>query len=113
MGGALFTKGHKKIGGRKKGSPNRKTLLSAASVLSDAGCHPVAEILRLLPRLKTPAKKIEIYQWLTEWACVKPKEGEENDGAIDVTPDDGDDVTTADLLKLVRKTHETKGPSDK
>ncbi len=41
----MFKSGHKKIGGRKRGSKNKKTLLAADELLLKLGINPIEKLI--------------------------------------------------------------------
>lgn len=60
-----FEQGHEKIGGRKAGTPNRKTLLRASAVLAERGLSPTDELIKIAQDLETKtATCIEIWKFL-------------------------------------------------
>ncbi len=42
-----FEKGHTKIGGRQKGSPNKKTLLKAVDLLLNLEINPIQKLIEI------------------------------------------------------------------
>jgi len=43
----MFEKGHKKLGGRKKGSKNKNTLLKVDEVLLNANINPIEKLIAI------------------------------------------------------------------
>ena len=43
----MFEKGHKKIGGRQKGTKNKKTMLSADELLLERGVNPIEKLIEI------------------------------------------------------------------
>lgn len=101
---AQFTKGHQKMGGRKKGTPNKKKVLKVADVLAEKGINPVEKILEQLPYLD-PKDQVKAWLELQSYTEAKPRE-------VEVDPPEADDedavkkATTAELLSIVRKSKE-------
>jgi len=94
--------------GRKKGVPNKAKFQTTASVLAEAGLHPVSEILRILEEdakkdakdQMYPSAKIGIYLDLLAFCQAKPKEIEEDVG--DDPSEELEGTPTETLLKLVK-----------
>ncbi len=54
-----------KIGGRKAGTPNKKTLLRAAAVLADKGLSPTDELVKIAQDDATPVEtRISLWKFL-------------------------------------------------
>lgn len=70
--------------GRKKGQPNRITLLRVEDFLNTKGIHPVQKILDLLPTLD-PADQVKT--WLHLMKYVEP-ELRPTEALLNVTPED-------------------------
>ena len=43
----MFEKGHSKIGGRKKGTPNKVTLIRADDLLLQLGINPIQKLIEI------------------------------------------------------------------
>ena len=43
----MFEKGHSKIGGRKKGTPNKVTLIRADDLLLQLGINPIQRLIEI------------------------------------------------------------------
>lgn len=99
--GIKFHKGMKKPegSGRKKGTPNKKKLIKAVDFLSEKDINPVQKILDLIPLLDAK-EAVDAWFDLLSYCQGKPKEVEEEKGLVD--PEDFEEVTTEDLLKLVK-----------
>ncbi len=101
---AKFEKGHQKIGGRKKGSKNKATVLRAESVMAEMGYNPVREMILQTRSENIPEDiKAKLHMELNALINAKPKAKE-----IEPTPEPTEDpdlsgVSTADLLQLVKK----------
>jgi hypothetical protein len=93
-----FEKGHQKYGGRKKGTPNKKTILRVEEVLAERGVHPVVEILKLLPNMPASDAAKTLIDLLK--FCQPPAKAAEGEGdALPPLPPDvelsDDDITQA------------------
>lgn len=73
-----FENGHEKVGGRKPGSPNKKTLLRAAFVLADMGISPTERLVEIADDPQTPIpERVELWKFLQSYVeapQVKPTE---------------------------------------
>ncbi len=96
--------------GRKKGSKNIKKVLKVADFLAQNDLNPAEEILKLInakdPKddeksLLGPSVRLTAWLDLLSYCQAKPKAVEDNDND-EVDPDDFDELTSADLLKLVK-----------
>ena len=58
-----FEKGYKKIGGRQKGTPNKKTIVKADEILLDLNVNPIQRLIELAESDKTTVdQKISCYK---------------------------------------------------
>ena len=58
-----FEKGHKKISGRQKGTPNNKTIVKADEILLDLNVNPLQRLIELAESDKTTVdQKISCYK---------------------------------------------------
>lgn len=94
--------------GRKKGTPNKKKLLKVVDILAEKDLNPVVEILKLMNSLDSkgkpalsPSMKITAWFDLLSYCQAKPKEVEAEKDPLN--PEDYEEVSSADLLKLVKK----------
>lgn len=102
-----FKKGHAKVGGRQKGTPNKKRIPKAADFLAENDFNPIAEILEILAEDKK--KPLDKQMWpsvragicfdLMSYVQAKPKEIEKDD-AGDLLDDVGE-VSEETILKLI------------
>lgn len=94
----MFKKGDSKpaLSGRKKGSLNKKTILSVDQILADKDINPTEEILKLIPTL-SDGGKIQAWFELLSYTQAKPKPSE--DTAKDASDDEV--LTMADILEMV------------
>jgi hypothetical protein len=102
---AKFTKDNQpKSRGRPKGSKSLKKVLKADQVMADLNFNPVQFLVTLAQSKTTPDDlKVKIGIELSSLINAKPKAKEET--AEEPTPDEPDlsDISTADLLQLVKK----------
>ena len=70
----MFVKGNKKPAnsGRKKGTPNKKSIARVADILFDKNINPVEKILSEV-RYLTPKEQIDVWLDLLTWCEPKPK----------------------------------------
>lgn len=68
--------------GRKKGSPNKRTIPKVADFLSENGLNPAEEIVKIIsdPDLH-PKYKLQGWMELMSYTQAKPKEAEDNSEA--------------------------------
>lgn len=86
MTGNRWYKGMPRIpgSGRQKGTPNKRKLVNVDEMLSQAGKHPIKEILALLPYLE-PVDQVKV--WLSILPYTQPKYRDiETEDSLDVTP---------------------------
>jgi hypothetical protein len=69
-----FEKGHAKIGGRKKGTPNNKTLIRADDLLLQLGINPIQRLIELAESDEaTIDHKINCYKEIAKYTYPKFK----------------------------------------
>ena len=66
-----FEVGHNKVGGRKKGTPNRKTL-SALEIFERLNFEPLSELILLIPKLE-PSDQAKVFIHLSSFIYPKRK----------------------------------------
>ena len=59
----MFEKGHKKLGGRKKGSKNKNTLLKVDEVLLNANINPIEKLIEIAESKETSTEQ-QIRYWI-------------------------------------------------
>lgn len=84
--------------GRRKGTPNKKTVLRVSDVLAEKGINPTEKILELLPKLK---ESEQIHVWFELLSYLEPKPAPEKKDEDD-PGDAGEDLTTEQILDMVR-----------
>lgn len=94
--------GRQKTGGRRKGTLNKRTaiqrLLKVDEALLKQGLDPIAEVLRLLPKLD-PKDQVKVLLELTSYLQVKPRV----EAPVSTPPQDpAAEIPTAQLLSLVK-----------
>lgn len=86
--------------GRRPGSKNKKKIVKVADLLAEKEINPVEKILALIPSLD-PQDQVKSWLDLLSYCQSKPKAVEEpQDDDEDL--EDFDEVSNADLIKLVR-----------
>ena len=69
-----FEKGHEKIGGRQKGSPNKKTLLKAADLLLNLEINPIQKLIEIAESDEaTIDHRINCYKEIAKYTYPKLK----------------------------------------
>ena len=69
-----FEKGHTKIGGRQKGSPNKKTLLKAVDLLLDLNINPIQKLIEIAESDEaTIDHRINCYKEISKYTYPKLK----------------------------------------
>ena len=67
-----FKKGHTKIGGRKKGTPNKKTLIRADELLLQLNINPIQKLIELAESDEaTIDHKINCYKEIAKYTYPK------------------------------------------
>ena len=83
--GVPFQKGRPKSGGRKSGTPNRRTT-AAAEVLEDLKCDPIEALVRIAQAKTTPLEiQVACYKELGQYRYAKRR-------ALEVTGHEGEPV---------------------
>ena len=69
-----FEKGHTKIGGRQKGTPNKKTLIKADDLLLELGVNPIQKLIEIAESdLSSTDQKINCYKEIAKYTYSKFK----------------------------------------
>ena len=72
-----FEKGHTKIGGRQKGTSNKKTLLKADELLLQLDINPIQKLIDIAESDEaTIDHKINCYKEIAKYTYPKPKSQE-------------------------------------
>ena len=70
----MFEKGHNKLGGRKKGSKNKKTLMAADAILIELNINPIEKLVEIAESSESSIeRKIRCWQDVAKYAYPKPK----------------------------------------
>ena len=70
----MFEKGHNKLGGRKKGSKNKKTLMAAEAILAELDINPIEKLVEIAESSESSIEqKIRGWQEVAKYSCPKPK----------------------------------------
>lgn len=85
--------------GRRPGSKNKKKIVKVADLLAEKEINPVEKILELMPSLD-PQDQVKSWLDLLSYCQAKPRAEELSD--FDEDLEDFDEVSNADLIKLVR-----------
>ena len=73
----MFEKGHKKIGGRKKGAKNKKTLMTAESILVELNINPIEKLVDIAESDESSIEqKIRCWQEVAKYTYPKLKSQE-------------------------------------
>jgi len=73
----MFEKGHKKIGGRKKGTPNKVTLIKADDLLLELDVNPIQKLIEIAESDEaTLDQKINCYKEIAKYTYPKFKSQE-------------------------------------
>jgi len=73
----MFEKGHKKIGGRRKGTPNKVTLIRADDLLLELGVNPIQKFIEIAESEEsTLDQKINCYKEIAKYTYPKFKSQE-------------------------------------
>ena len=69
-----FEKGHSKIGGREKGTPNKKTLIRAEDLLIDLSVNPIQRLIEIAESDEaTIDHRINCYKEIAKYTYPKLK----------------------------------------
>lgn len=72
-----FEKGHEKLGGRQKGTPNKKTLIKADDLLLELGVNPIQKLIEIAESdLASVDQKINCYKTIAQYTYPKLKSQE-------------------------------------
>ena len=72
-----FERGHSKIGGREKGTPNKKTLVEADDLLIELNVNPIQKLIELAESAEaTIDHKINCYKEISKYTYPKFKSQE-------------------------------------
>lgn len=72
-----FEQGHEKLGGRKKGTPNKKTLIKADDLLIELDVNPIQRLIELAESdLTSIDQKINCYKSIAQYTYPKFKSQE-------------------------------------
>lgn len=93
--------GHKKHGGRKKGTPNKRNVYSVHERLKALGVDLVREILREVNAIEKPFLRAKCYLQLLEYCDAKRK-------AVELSTDDDErekirKLSDSELLKFIKE----------
>jgi len=70
----MFEVGHKKLGGRQKGTKNKKTLLSIQNILIERGINPIEKLIDIAESSdSSPEQKIRIWQDISKYVFPRQK----------------------------------------
>ena len=74
-----FAEGHTKIGGRKKGTPNKITLIKADDLLLELGINPIKKLIEIAESDEaTLDQKINCYKEIAKYTYPKFRSQELN-----------------------------------
>ena len=69
-----FEQGHGKTGGRKKGTPNKKTLIKAGDLLVELDVNPIQKLIEIAESSETTTdQQIRCWQEISKYTYSKPK----------------------------------------
>ncbi len=72
-----FENGHEKLGGRQKGTPNKKTLIKADDLLLELDVNPIQRLIEIAESdLTSTDQKINCYKEIAKYAYPKLKSQE-------------------------------------
>jgi len=70
----MFQQGHQKVGGRKKGVKNKKTLLSIEQILTEFDINPIVKLIEIAESKQTSIEqKILCWQEVAKYTYPKHK----------------------------------------
>lgn len=73
----MFEKGHKKLGGRKKGTKNKKALMCVEDILANRGVNPIEKLIDIAESVEsTVEQKIKCWQEICKYTHPKLKSQE-------------------------------------
>ena len=84
----MFEQGHQKVGGRKKGVKNKKTLLSIEQILTEYDINPIVKLIEIAESEQTSIEqRIRCWQEVVKYAYPKHR-------AVDMrSPSNPNDIT--------------------
>jgi len=69
-----FEKGHIKLGGRQKGSSNKKTIMKAEEILAQSGINPIQKLLEIAESEETTTdQRINCYKEIAKYTYPRLK----------------------------------------
>ena len=72
-----FEQGHSKIGGRKKGTPNKVTLIKADDLLLELDVNPIQKLIEIAESDEaTLDQRINCYKEIAKYTCPRFKSQE-------------------------------------
>jgi len=72
-----FENGHEKLGGRQKGTPNKKTLIKADGLLLELDVNPIQRLIEIAESdLSSTDQKINCYKEIAKYTYPKLKSQE-------------------------------------
>jgi hypothetical protein len=72
-----FENGHEKLGGRQKGTPNKKTLIKADDLLLELNVNPIQRLIEIAESdLTSIDQKINCYKTIAQYTYPKFKSQE-------------------------------------
>jgi len=70
----MFKKGHKKLGGRQKGTKNKKSLLSVEQILQESNINPILKLIEIAESDEASIEqKIKCWQEVARYTYPKHK----------------------------------------
>ncbi len=84
----MFKTGHSKVGGRKPGTKNKKTLLGASELLLGLGINPIQKLVEIAESAEsTTDQKINCYKEIAKYTYpkIKAEEAPFNQEAMNLT----------------------------
>ena len=89
-----FEKGHEKLGGREKGTPNKKTLIKADDLLLELDVNPIQRLIEIAESdLTSIDQKINCYKEIAKYTYPRFKSQE-----LRVTPLENLTPTVIELI---------------
>jgi len=84
----MFQQGHQKVGGRKKGVKNKKTLLSIDQILTEYDINPIVKLIEIAESEQTSTEqRIRCWQEVAKYTYPKHR-------AVDMrSPSNPNDIT--------------------
>jgi len=70
----MFQQGHQKVGGRKKGVKNKKTLLSIEQILTEYDINPIVKLIEIAESEQTSIEqRIRCWQEIAKYTYPKQR----------------------------------------